>query len=79
VSYEFFFRSPFIPVIFPNGTASNYSNSETSNAKLQTCNYSGALPLWPQFLFCLDTKKESKKVKAASASHEKLRLAAKIF
>jgi len=28
----------------------------------------------PQFLFCLDTKKESKKVKAASASHEKLTL-----
>jgi hypothetical protein len=25
----------------------------------------------PQFLFCLDTKKESKKVKATPASHEK--------
>lgn len=28
----------------------------------------------PQFLFCLDTKKKSKKVKAAPASHEKLAL-----
>jgi hypothetical protein len=25
----------------------------------------------PQFLFCVKTKKESKKVKAAPASHEK--------
>jgi hypothetical protein len=28
----------------------------------------------PQFLFCLDTKKKSKKVKAEPASHEKLTL-----
>jgi hypothetical protein len=28
----------------------------------------------PQFLFCLDTKKESKKVKAVASSHEKLAL-----
>ena len=27
---------------------------------------------YPQFLFCLDTKKESKKVKAVPASLEKL-------
>ena len=30
----------------------------------------------PHFLFCLDAKKEAKKIKAAPASHEKLRLQA---
>jgi hypothetical protein len=33
----------------------------------------GLCPI-PQFLFCLDTKKESKKVKAQPASLEKLAL-----
>jgi hypothetical protein len=35
----------------------------------------GLCPI-PHFLFCLDTKKEAKKIKAAPASHEKLRLLA---
>jgi len=35
--------------------------------------FSGLCPV-PHILFCLDTKKDAKKIKAASASHQKLSL-----
>lgn len=45
------------------------------NIRFSTKNFiEGALPLCPQFLFCLDAKKESKKVKALFSSLEKLAL-----
>ena len=61
-------------VTFSNGEAINRSNSEASNLERMK----GRCPCNPVYLFGL-TQKVTKKVKAAFASHEKLRLTAKIF